>query len=318
MTRASTYKLSTHAVSRALERTSLSPGSLIDRIVSNACVWLPARLPEHHRHALVYCARTDSFVVAIVHQTDRVLKTVVTLEQWEGTYWKVADIWLALAQHAAAQYLLPADAVAAAAAGTATPPEPVTIGREPLPAKEPQALDLRLVVKIDGPKGPQYHTLLEKTEAQWGTMMGSSPAERRRVQNGFLSKLAKRLLTVNAVATDVRNRLRRHQDLIARADNILFVFGPNKYSANFLPQVDVGPLLPGMVDRVAQLENKRAQQAQVKKERKRQKRLEKTHPSLVGSAMSQQNKELFAMLIQPNYTIKPKASRTDATTPVST
>ena len=314
MTRASSYQLSTHAVSRALERTSLSPGSLIDRIDGNAVAWLPARLPENHGHALVYCGLTDSFVVAILQKTDRVLKTVVTLEQWECMYWKVADIWLALAQHAAAHRLLSPAAIATAT--DTPPPAPVCIGREPLPAKEPQALDLRLVIKIDGPKGPQYHTILEKTEAQWGTMMGSSPAERRRIQNGFLSKLAKRLLTVNSVAAEVRNRLQRHKELIAQGDNILFVFGPNKYAVNFLPQVDVGALLPAMVDRIAKVEEKRTLHAQVKKERKRQKRLEKTHPSLVGSTMSQQSKEIFAMLIQPNYNLKPRSLKKDD--PVST
>lgn len=236
-----TYKISNHAAVRILERTSLSIGQLLDRLSANGVAWLPAKLPEGHRHALIYCARSERFLVAVIHEADRVVKTIVTLEQWENMYRKVANVWMSLAIHAAAQGLL--SNVKESGTLLTTPGEASRIGG-------PESVDMRLVAKFDGPKGPAYHDLLSLREFQWTEMMGSSPAKRRFQKSDFLGHLANRLLTVGTIAELVRQRLIRHTALVMEASNLLLVFGPSSCPASLLPQVDVGQQLADMVAQI--------------------------------------------------------------------
>lgn len=248
-----TYQLSKHALLRVLERTNLAPGQLLDRLAAGAVAWLPASLPAGHRHALVYCATSQSFVVAIILDDGLLVKTVVALEQWENMYRPVTDIWRALAIHAAAQEALRLSCANAQA--HASP-------------QESDSMDVRLVAKIDGRKGPKYETILAKTEAQWTALLGSVPAERRYAQPGFLSKMAGKLLTVNTFAELTRRKLERHADLVSSADNLLLVFGPLNYPVPLLPQIDVGKELSQVVARLGCRDEKRkAKGEQLQKKR---------------------------------------------------
>jgi len=246
------YKISKHAIGRVLERTSLSIGQLLDRLNSNGIAWLPAKLPEGHRHALVYCATSERFVVAVIKEADRVVKTIVTLEQWENMYRKVANVWLTLAIHAAAHGLCETSAGAARMAPAPPSEAPRTSDQD--------AVDIRLVAKFDGLKGPTYHDLLALKEAQWTALMGSTPAKKRFQKAEFLSNLAQRLLTVGAIAEMVRQRLIRHTSLVMDANNLLLVFGPSSCPASLLPQVDVGQQLADLVAQIESTLQKRQQE----------------------------------------------------------
>jgi hypothetical protein len=292
MRHSETYQLSKHALLRVLERTNLSPGQLLDRLAAGAVAWLPASMPAGHRHALVYCATSQSFVVAIILEAERLVKTVVELAQWENMYRTVTDIWRSLAIHAAAQEALRASSNSLAEASPS----------------EDDPMDVRLVAKLDGRKGPKYETLLAKTEAQWTALLGSVPAERRYAQPGFLSKLAVKLLTVNAFAELTRRRLERHAGLVASADNLLLVFGPLSYPVPLLPQIDVGKGLSQVVDRLAQRDEKRkGKSEQLEKKRvlrQQERRLEPPGDEVRGVAAPEPgmtmrpatNRELFALL----------------------
>jgi hypothetical protein len=288
------YTFSKHAVVRVLERTHLSVGQLLDRLNRNSIAWLPAKMPEGHRHALVYCASSGSFVVAILVEADRVVKTVVTLEQWENMYRPVANIWLTLAMHAAAQGLQAQLSDESSAAGA--PDE----RKAAKPAEEPtHAMDVRLVAKFDGPKGPTYHDLFAQREAQWTALMGSTPAKRRYQKEEFLGSVAERLLNVSAFAELVRQRLIRHTELVMEANNLLLVFGPTSCPANLLPQVDVGRQLADLVSHVEAGIQKRRDEKTRLAQRRHEAYLEQQSLEYQERKMAAQKNELFALLVKP-------------------
>jgi len=285
------YTFSKHAVVRVLERTHLSVGQLLDRLNSNSIAWLPAKMPAGHRHALVYCASSGSFIVAILVEADRVVKTVVTLEQWENMYRKVANIWLTLAMHAAVQGLRTDPATAAG-----TPPA----RKELKPADaSAQEMDVRLVAKFDGPKGPTYQDLFAQRESQWTALMGSTPAKRRYQKEEFLSNLAERLLNVSAFAELVRQRLIRHTELVMDANNLLLVFGPTSCPASLLPQVDVGRQLAEMVSHVEATLQKRQDEKARLAQRRHEAYLERQSPEHLERKKIVEKNELFALLTNP-------------------
>lgn len=287
------YTFSKHAVVRVLERTHLSVGQLLDRLNNNSIAWLPAKMPEGHRHALVYCASSGSFIVAVLAEADRVVKTVVTLEQWENMYRKVANIWLTLAVHAAAQGLQP-DQGSSSSSSTA-----LLERKEARTTGEPaQSMDVRLVAKFDGPKGPTYHDLFAQRESQWTALMGSTPAKRRYQKEEFLSSLAQRLLNVSAFAELVRQRLIRHTELVMEANNLLLVFGPCSYPASLLPQVDVGRQLADMVSHVeASIQKRRDEKARLA-QRRHEAYLEQQTPEYLERKRLAEKNELFALLVK--------------------
>jgi hypothetical protein len=286
------YTFSKHAVVRVLERTHLSLGQLLDRLNNNGIAWLPAKMPEGHRHALVYCASSGTFIVAILVEADRVVKTVVTLEQWENMYRKVANIWLTLAMHAAAQGLQ--------VELTDTSAESLELnGAKPADALA-QAMDVRLVAKFDGPKGPTYQDLFAQRESQWTALLGSTPAKRRYKKDEFLSNLAERLLNVSAFAELLRQRLIRHTELVMDANNLLLVFGPTSCPASLLPQVDVGRQLAEMVSHVEATIQKRQDEKARLAQRRHDAYLERQSPEHQERKKMVEKNELFALLTKPS------------------
>lgn len=106
------FGMSTHAHLRVLERTELSGAQLLERVNRRACAWLPRRSDWDTYFALVYCALSDIFVVAVIAPDTYVLKTVLTQHQWQTTYGIIAPVQFSLAQLAAAQSTVPVDQVA--------------------------------------------------------------------------------------------------------------------------------------------------------------------------------------------------------------
>lgn len=115
------FELSPHAELRVLERTGISGGQLLDRLSSGACFWLDRRGGAGERYALVYCATHEVHVVAVAALGPPAwLKTVLTLQQWEASYGRVAPICLALARQAVLQHA-EEEALATSAPGAVCP-----------------------------------------------------------------------------------------------------------------------------------------------------------------------------------------------------
>lgn len=97
MSNALSIKLSRHAETRLLERTSLAGEVLLDRFAAGAVFWLPVKQDDGARHALVYCAATEAYFVVVLLPDTGVVKTILTAEQWEHTHTPLLPIWRALA-----------------------------------------------------------------------------------------------------------------------------------------------------------------------------------------------------------------------------
>jgi hypothetical protein len=101
------FYLSRHAHLRVLERTRLSGCQIIERLNMRACAWLRRRTSSDCYYALAYCAATDVFVIAVIAPNKRVLKTILTREQWEINCGPIPAVHLLLAKLASAQSLDP-------------------------------------------------------------------------------------------------------------------------------------------------------------------------------------------------------------------
>lgn len=97
-----------HAETRILKSTGLSSGHLLGMLNSAAFVWLPRISNRAECFALVYSGVAETFFVATVMDEAPVIKSLLSLTQWEAAHsGPLPDSWRTLAQAATVRALLP-------------------------------------------------------------------------------------------------------------------------------------------------------------------------------------------------------------------
>lgn len=107
MNMTSEFEISPHAELRILERTNLSGGQILQRINENSCYWLDDNKNLNRKYAIIYFASEKLYIIAVIAINDKVVVTLLNVEQFERDYGIIPYVYLSLARQLALQKLEP-------------------------------------------------------------------------------------------------------------------------------------------------------------------------------------------------------------------